>query len=199
MGKRLIKWAAESNSHTFHLVICFTLFPQGALHLTDTQLRANNQLSRQICRDSAVALCSAFSHFQWIFPPDKKLAVTEAFVDNNIVAHGRNNKSHLLWIVINWNWLSIATFSKITKSIICKSLSDIHASCRNTEMSLIIGTRRGVVEVGVYMHGKSKSDSHSRSHWVFSVKRMCHNTSWWRAISTTWGPKKKQWLFQELS
>lgn len=86
--RRLIKWVAESNSPTFHLVICFTLFPLGILHLADIQLCTNNQLSLQICRDSAVALCQAFSHFQWIFLPDKKPRVTKAFVDNKIVAQG---------------------------------------------------------------------------------------------------------------
>lgn len=86
--KRLIKWAAESNSPTFHLVICFTLFPLGILHLADIRLCTNNQLSLQICGDSAVALCQAFSHFQWIFFLDKKPRVTEAFVDNKIVALG---------------------------------------------------------------------------------------------------------------
>lgn len=79
-GKRLIKREAESNSPTFHLVICFTLFPLGILHLADIQLCTNNQLSLQICGDSAVALCQAFSHFQWIFLPDKKLRVTKASV-----------------------------------------------------------------------------------------------------------------------
>lgn len=88
-GKRLIKRVAESNSPTFHLVICFTLFPRGMLHLADIQLRTNNQLSLQICRDSAVALCQIFSHFQWIFFLDKKPRVTKAFVDNQIVAQGR--------------------------------------------------------------------------------------------------------------
>ena len=65
----LIKGAAESNSPTFHLVICFTLFPPGCLHLTDIQRRANNQLSLQICLDSAVALWQVFNHREWISTP----------------------------------------------------------------------------------------------------------------------------------
>lgn len=87
-GKRLIKRAEESNSYIFHLVICFTLFPQGILHLADIQLCTSNQLSLQICGDSRVALCQAFSHFQWIFLHDKKPRVTEAFADNKIAAWG---------------------------------------------------------------------------------------------------------------
>lgn len=92
-GERLIKWVAKkrkkrSNSPTFHLVICFTLFPLGILHLADIQLCTNNQLSLQIYGDSAVALCHAFSHFQWIFFLDKELRATKAFVDNKIVAQG---------------------------------------------------------------------------------------------------------------
>lgn len=83
-GKRLIKWAAESNSPPFHLVICCTLFPLGILHLADIQLCTNNQLSLQICGDSAIALCQAFSHFQWILFLDKKPRVT----DNEIVVRG---------------------------------------------------------------------------------------------------------------
>lgn len=51
----------------------------------DTALH-NNQLSLQIYGDSAVALCQTFSHFQWIFPPDKKLRVIKASVDNTTVA-----------------------------------------------------------------------------------------------------------------
>lgn len=85
-GKRWIKWAAESISPTFDVVICLTLFPLGILHLTDIQLCTNNQLSLQICRGSAVALCQAFSHFQWIFFLPQKREIPEAGVDNKIVA-----------------------------------------------------------------------------------------------------------------
>ena len=96
----LIKGAVESNSPTFHLVICFTLFPPGCLHLADIQRRANNQLSLQIFPDSAVALCRVFHHREWISTSRlarAKSANTGSFVDNQIAPQLRGNNKSLYY------------------------------------------------------------------------------------------------------
>lgn len=93
-----MKWLAKSLSPTFHLVICFTLFPPSARHLAHTRLGTNNQLSRQIYGDSAVAPCHAVSRFPWIFRLSKKLPAAAAAADS--AALGPAPAERLLYLLI---------------------------------------------------------------------------------------------------
>ena len=158
-GNRLIKWAAESNSPTFHLVICFTLFPLGILHLADIQLCTNNQLSLQICRDSAVALCQAFSHIQWIFSLHKKPAVTKS-VDKGTLQPGRNNKSlyyETAFLLMIQNGQTVYQLPE-SYSLLHKGICHLQRRCdpllmsaipsqRRTCGSVVPGAHRAVVEL----------------------------------------------------
>lgn len=69
LRKKQINKAGKRNSPAFDLVICFTLFPLGVLHLADTQLCANNQLSLQ----PLLSLCHSFCQLNRVFFSKKEL------------------------------------------------------------------------------------------------------------------------------